>query len=377
MGALGAPAQTGATRVMLVEDSAVVRGMVRKWLEDVPGIEVVDSAANGQAAIDMVGALKPDIIILDIEMPIMDGLTALPSLLRRAPGAKVILASTLSHRNAEVTLKAMALGATDYIAKPSFARDGNDARKHFQDELVRKVTGLAPANQRPQAAAAAKSAVAQDSWAPMPTAGTVFRFRPVSKVAPRILAIGSSTGGPQALTQVIGDAKAALGKVPVVVVQHMPPTFTALLGEKLARVGGLTGGEARDGDPLLPGHLYVAPGGKHMRIEMRRGTPVVVIYDGPAINHCKPAVDPMFESVAEIFGSAALAAVLTGMGSDGAKGAVKLADKGGTVFAQDEKSSVVWGMPGATAAMGAASGLVPLNEMGGRLSRILASGARS
>jgi two-component system chemotaxis response regulator CheB len=369
MGALGVPASAGSIKVMLVEDSAVVRGMVRKWLEAVPGVEVTQTAGNGAIAIEVLGKAVADIILLDIEMPVMDGLTALPEILRRAPRAKVIIASTLSRRNAEITLRAMSLGASDYILKPSFSRDGADARAQFQDELVRKVEALA----RPKLGAVPGG----DRWLPMPAPGTSFSFRRPSLVAPRILALGSSTGGPAALGQVIGDMGSELQRVPTVIAQHMPATFTTLLGETLAKLAGIGGGEAHEGDVVVPGRLYLAPGGRHMRLRKDGAVTVVVLDDGPPINGCRPAVDPLFDSVAAIYGPATLAAVLTGMGSDGARGARRIADAGGTVFAQDEQSSVVWGMPGATAAAGAAVALIDIARMGPRLVQALKEGKRA
>lgn len=348
---------------MLVDDSAAIRGMVRKWLDIEADISVVETAGNGDLAIKKAAAASPDIIILDIEMPVMDGLTALPGLLRLLPGVKILIASTLSHSNAEISLKAMNLGAADYVAKPSFVRDGNQAREIFREELLRKVRGLMP--RRGHAGSLAKTITAPKSSL-MPEGATI-SFRKPSFITPRILAIGSSTGGPAALGRVFADAKSAMAKVPVVLTQHMPPTFTTLLGEKLAKAAGLEGGEAIDGQVLKPGQLYLAPGGKHMRLKAKGDDVVVALDDGPPINHCRPAVDPLFETVADIYGSASLCAVLTGMGSDGALGAVKVADSGGTVLAQDEATSVVWGMPGATALAGACAALYPLSEIGSRL----------
>lgn len=368
-----APSTDNDLRIMLVDDSAAIRGVVRKWLDAQSGIRVVETADNGQTAIAKVAAARPDIIILDIEMPVMDGLTALPTLLRLAPASKILIASTLSRRNAEVSLKAMSLGASDYVAKPSFVRDGNLAREQFQEELLRKVTGMMPRSNR----AVAISGAAETPWMPMPTSDTVISLRKASLVKPRILAIGASTGGPAALTRVFEDAKAAMAEVPVVLTQHMPPTFTTLLGEKLARAAGLSGGEAEHGQVLHPGHLYVAPGGKHMRLK-RRGTDIIVVIDeGPPINHCRPAVDPLFDTVADIYGNAALCVVLTGMGHDGAAGALKIANAGGTVFAQDENTSVVWGMPGATAAAGACTAVVPLSLIGEKIAGKIVNRGRS
>ncbi len=381
-------AEKSNTRVMLVEDSAVVRGMIRGWLEGMAGVDVVAAADNGQVALNKVAAAKPDIIILDIEMPVMDGLTALPGLLRSAPGVKVLIASTLSRRNAEVTLKAMHLGAADYLAKPSFAKDGVDARAVFRDELIGKISGLAGLvpigeNAPEKVAHIARSGIKKapssvpapnhQRWGVIPPPDTKFSLRKASKITPRILAIGSSTGGPAALSKMLGELKGRLNHLPVLVTQHMPPTFTTLLGESLCRLTGLLGGEAKEGDEVLPGHLYVAPGGFHMRLKQVGGKSHIALEDGPPINHCKPAVDPMFESIAEIYRSSTLSVVLTGMGTDGALGATKIADAGGSVFAQDEKSSIVWGMPGAAMAAGACVEAIALEQLASRIGNIMLS----
>ncbi|VAW18635.1 Chemotaxis response regulator protein-glutamate methylesterase CheB, partial [hydrothermal vent metagenome] len=373
-------------RVMLVEDSAVIRGMVRSWLDGVDNVEVVASADNGQIALNTVAAARPDIIILDIEMPVMDGLTALPGLLAACPGVKVLIASTLSKRNAEISMKAINMGAADYLAKPSFARDGNEARRMFKEELVRKVVGLgqngggghhgvvhtpAPAND----AGANRAAAATSGWTTIPSGSSDFKLRPASRVRPRILVIGSSTGGPAALSKVLGALKGRLSGVPVVITQHMPPTFTTLLGETLSRLSGLEGGETHDGETVSAGRIYVAPGGFHMRLIQLGSQIKIALNDGPPINHCRPAVDPLFESVAQIYRGAALGVVLTGMGSDGALGAVKIADAGGSVLAQDEASSIVWGMPGAAMAAGACVAAVELENLGDRIGLMLGLGS--
>ncbi len=393
MGALSQRHENGVqARVMLVEDSAVVRGMIRGWLDPLDGVEIVAAADNGQVALNMIKTARPDIIILDIEMPVMDGLTALPGLLRGAPGVKVLVASTLSRRNAEVTLKAMALGAVDYLAKPSFARDGNDARAIFREELIGKISGLAglepvvtrtsgpnmKINDAPvlaggQRIGTAKLASGSQRWGAIPAATSKFKLRKPSLVAPRILAIGSSTGGPAALSKMLGSLKGQLGRVPVLITQHMPATFTALLGESLCRLTGLEGGEAKQGEKVKAGKIYVAPGGFHMRVKQQGSDVLIDLEDGAAINHCKPAVDPMFESLAKIYRSSILGVVLTGMGGDGALGAVKIADAGGSVFAQDEKSSIVWGMPGAAMEAGACVEALDLEKLGHRIGNLLIS----
>ncbi|MPT24659.1 MAG: chemotaxis response regulator protein-glutamate methylesterase, partial [Starkeya sp.] len=200
------------------------------------------------------------------------------------------------------------------------------------------------------------------------------KLRAYSRMPPGLLAIGSSTGGPQALTKLFADIGPTIGRVPVLVVQHMPPTFTAILAEHIARASGRRCAEGRDGEDLVAGQIYVAPGGLHMDVVQSGGVSRIRLMDSAPVNFCKPAVDPMFESVAGIYGAAALAVVLTGMGSDGARGALKIADFGGSVIAQDEESSVVWGMPGATAAIGACAGILPLVEIGPRVNRLLTGG---
>jgi len=366
-------------RVMLVEDSAVIRGMVRSWLDELENVEVVASADNGRIALNMVTAANPDVIILDIEMPVMDGLTALPGLLRACPEAKVLIASTLSKRNAEISMKAIHMGAADYLAKPSFARDGNDARRLFKEELVRKVVGLG--QQRPNHAGLnhgrAGGAATSQRWEAIPGAKSHFKLRPVSRITPRVLVIGSSTGGPAALSNVLASLKGKLARVPVLITQHMPPTFTTLLGETLSRVSGLAGGETHAGEIVAQGRLYLAPGGFHMRVAQWGGQVKIALDEGAPINHCRPAVDPLFESVAQIYHGAALGVILTGMGSDGALGALRIADGGGSVLAQDEASSIVWGMPGAAMAAGACVAAVELENLGDRVANMLGVKART
>lgn len=369
--------QSQAIRVAVVDDSAVVRGLVSRWVDEDPDLEVCGKFSNGQLAVDGVGRVSPDVIILDIEMPVMDGLTALPRLLENAPNAKVIIASTLSRKNAEISLKALSLGATDYIPKPETNR-GITTSTEFREELLRKVKAVVP-NKGP----AARANEARSGRAPTARAepGAVevgekpkYTLRAFSTVRPKIVAIGSSTGGPQALAKVIEDIAPAITLVPVVITQHMPATFTAILAERLGRAANLPAKEGEDGEPLRPGHIYIAPGGFHMTVVAKDGQPFISVFDGPQINFCKPAVDPMFESVAKLYGRSALALVLTGMGHDGASGGKFVADAGGSVIAQDQASSVVWGMPGATAAAGACAAVLPLNRIGPKVGSLLSGG---
>lgn len=387
-------------RVMVVDDSVMVRGIVSRWLSEEKGVEVIATHANGQLAANDVQKTQPDVVVLDLEMPGMDGLTALPLILERRPGVAVLVASALTRRGAEVSLKALTLGAADYLPKPD-ASKGMAAADEFRRELTTKVRslgmrvlkrsqprapiGLAPMVQPASAPAAPAPAVEKPAATPAPAPTPLplrarqadarpEKLKPYSMTPPAILAIGSSTGGPQALTRLFGDIGGALGNLPTVVVQHMPATFTAILAEHISRAAGRPAREGVDGQVIMPGHIYVAPGGFHMVLEKQGKDTVIRILDTEPVNFCKPAVDPMFRSVAEIFGRSTLAMVLTGMGSDGAKGAGVITTAGGSVIAQDEESSVVWGMPGAVVAAGACSDILPIGEIGKKVTRILTGG---
>lgn len=377
---------TDPIRVMVVDDSVVVRGLIGRWIDEDPALAVVASHRNGKLAVEDVARSNPDVVVLDVEMPEMDGITALPLLLKAKPGLVVVMASTLTRRNAEISLKCLSLGAADYVPKPE-SNSGVTTSADFRNEVVQKVRALgqrAVARQGRGSAAAAPAARASAPPPQAPTgavrpaapAPTVARsgaptLRPYSQVAPRILLIGSSTGGPQALTKVFGEIGPAIANIPVLVTQHMPPTFTAILAEHITKASGRRAAEGVHGEPLMPGRIYVAPGGKHMVIGKQGSETVVLLNDLPPVNFCKPAVDPLFESAVPLFGSAILACVLTGMGHDGAAGSRRIADGGGAVIAQDEESSVVWGMPGAVANAGAAAEILPLDQIGGKITKIL------
>ncbi|MBZ8131817.1 chemotaxis response regulator protein-glutamate methylesterase [Afifella sp. IM 167] len=365
---------------MVVDDSAFIRGIVARWIGEEPDLSIIASHSNGRRAADDVARSRPDVVILDIEMPEMDGLTALPLILERHPGTAVIMSSTLTRRGAEVSIRALTLGASDYVPKPD-STNGLLSATEFRKDLIAKVrslgagarrhsrfrTGGAPAAPAPRTAApSARSSSAG--------ARAAQKMRPISMTAVKALVIGSSTGGPQALTKFFGDAGKALGNLPVFVTQHMPPTFTTILAEHLAKAAGRPAAEGVDGEVVQSGRIYVAPGGKHMLVTKTGGQAVIRLSDAPPVNFCKPAVDPMFRSAAEVYGSGTLGVVLTGMGADGAKGAVVIADAGGTVFAQDESSSVVWGMPGATYEAGACADLLPIADMGNRVVRLITGG---
>lgn len=344
-------------RVMVVDDSAVVRGLVSRWIEEEPELKAVARHANGKLAVDDVARSLPDVIVLDIEMPVMDGLAALPLLLAARPEAKVLIVSTLTKRNAEISFKALSLGAFDYVPKPESNREITTS-PDFRGEVIRKIKALGGARKAAllRKLRAEGAFGAGDAAAPGEPA---IKLRPFSLVPPRIVAVGSSTGGPQALAAMLGPLAPSLARASVVVAQHMPPMFTAILAERLARSTGHEAKEATDRELLKPGTIYVAPGDRHMTVVADHDGTSLRLSDGPPVNFCRPAVDPLFRSVAAAYGPAALGIVLTGMGTDGAAGARAIAEAGGSVIAQDESSSVVWGMPGAAAATGACAALLP------------------
>jgi len=346
-------------RVMLVDDSAVVRGLITRMIEAETDIDVVASVGNGQLAVSGLARADADVVVLDIEMPVMDGLTALPKLLEIDPDVKVIMASTLTLRNAEVSIRALQAGAADYVPKPTATRDlsgGND----FRRELIEKIRSLGGARRKARAGRPSRRATPRTLLPKLPPKPIVLRA--ASTMSVDVLAIGSSTGGPQALLSLLRGIGPNL-RVPTFITQHMPATFTAVLADHIARTTGLACAEAKDGEIAMAGRTYLAPGNFHMVIE-RKGVHVVVRLDsGPPENYCRPSVDPMLRSLARAYGGRVLTAILTGMGSDGLVGGRAVAAAGGTVIAQDEATSVVWGMPGAVATDGICSAVLPLSQI--------------
>lgn len=337
-------------RVLLIDDSAVVRGVWRRILEPEPDIEVVASSGNGRLGVEALSASPADVAILDVEMPEMDGLTALPLLRAACPGLKIIMASTLTTRGAKVTLQALSLGAADYIAKPtSLTHSG--ALTSVAQELIAKVRALG----RPVR--------------PGPEALTPRATPRPSTVMPRVLAIASSTGGPNALSSVLRGLPAGF-MLPILIAQHMPPTFTAMLAEHLGKDSGRPSCQAESGTSVRAGEIYVAPGDYHMIVAATSQGPVIDLNQGPRENFCRPAADPLLRSVAVVYGPAALVTVLTGMGEDGRRGSEAVVRAGGTVIAQDQATSVVWGMPGAVAQAGLAAAILPLDEIPRHIARL-------
>ena len=343
-------------RVMLVDDSAVVRGFVARMLKAEPGIEIVATASDGALGVASLKRIPADVIILDIEMPNMDGLTAIPLMLAACPSAKIVMSSTLTLKNAGISLKALSAGASDYLTKPtaasSFAGDGS-----FGRELVEKVRALG--------AAARRDATRTTTRAALPSSAAQVVLRPWPQTAPKYVAIGSSTGGPQALFEVLKH----LGGVtqPIFVTQHMPPSFTTILAEHIARQCGVACVEAQHGMPVRGGRVHLAPGGYHMTV-----TPdgkAIALNQDPPENFCRPAVDVMLRSLAAMRQPGAVA-ILTGMGSDGSRALSFVTAEGASVIAQDEATSVVWGMPGTAAATGQCSAVLPLPQIGPKLKQL-------
>ena len=334
-------------RVMLCDDSAVVRGALSRLLESDPAIRVVARTEHGRAALDAMARTAPgeraEVVLLDLEMPVMDGMAALPLLLQCEPRPVVIVASALTTRGASQTMAAMAAGASDYIPKPTAARGGM-ADPGFRAELLAKVKGWGRMRTRLQVAPLRAAGIGVVPLAVVPLG-----------IVPRAIAIASSTGGPQALATLVRRLPRGL-PVPVLVTQHMPPGFTAMLAKHLDSLGGPSCAEAVDGERLRPGHIHVAPGDRHMIV---RAGPVIGLTGDPPENYCRPAADPMLRSLSAIYGRNLLAVVLTGMGQDGLRGCQAVTAAGGVTLAQDEASSVVWGMPGAVAKAGLARILGP------------------
>lgn len=405
------PAIDAPLRVMVVDDSSVVRGLLTRILEQQPDIKVVSSVSDGQMAVNALRRYEVDVVILDIEMPRMDGLTALPMLFDVRPGIQVIVASTLTERNAEISIKALERGAADYLTKPTSAH-GLGSMEAFSHQLVEKVIALGYAHRdHPRPAAAVdrprrlsptpeykpsarpsdrtyvpsvsptrpKVRVIERPGKDEPARATqIFTKQPpkeivlraASRQRPEIIAIASSTGGPQALFQVLRDIGPAVS-VPIMVTQHMPPTFTKILAEHITRASGSPCKEAEDGDVLKKGSIYVAPGDYHMLVKSHKDHKVIGLEQSPPVNFCRPAADPMLQSITELYGPRVLLVVLTGMGQDGMVGAQSVVEAGGTVIVQDEMTSVVWGMPGAVATRGLCSAVLPLDQIGKHLRKFV------
>jgi two-component system chemotaxis response regulator CheB len=361
-------------RVLVVDDVAMVRRLVVDAVSIDPDIQVVGTAANGREALEKIPVVAPDLLVLDYEMPEMDGLETLIEVRKSYPSIRVIIFSSHTRHGAKVTLDALWYGADDYVPKSS-ADNLTAATQLIRTQLIPKIKGLCA---RPESASAEGAAVGSSrrvsETAPEPRA--VVR-RPSTAPATRIevVAIGASTGGPKALARLLEGLPGDF-PVPIVIVQHMPPIFTRLLAERLGTRTQLQCSEAIEGAALAPRTIWIAPGDHHMTIERERGEVRIRLTNDPPVHSCRPAVDPLFLSVADAYGASALGIILTGMGHDGYKGCERIRDAGGSVLVQDEASSVVWGMPGIVARAGIADRIVPLDEMAAEIVRRASTGLR-
>lgn len=338
----------GPIRVLLVDDSVVIRRIVGVLLDKDPGLEVVGTAADGKIGLAKIPQVSPDVVILDVDMPVMDGLETLRRIKLHFPELPVIMFSGLTERGAEVTLEALFRGALDYVTKPTDFTSPEAAADAVRLELIPKIKILCqPVHVRPTPAQASRAAIV-----PGQRSGRV-----------RAVVVGASTGGPAALQ----DLLTALPRpvpVPVFIVQHMPPVFTRSLARRLAQATGLGVEEGHDGAIVGPGQVWVAPGDHHMALERDQESVRLAIHHGPLENSCRPSVDVLFRSVADVWGGGVIAVVLTGMGKDGLHGARTIHDLGGRIGVQDQGSSVVWGMPRFVAEMGLADQVLPPAELG-------------
>jgi two-component system chemotaxis response regulator CheB len=347
-------------RVLLCDDSSVVRSILERVLRADASIRVVGKVTNGREAIAAVQAGGIDVVLLDVEMPVMDGLAALPRLLAADHAVKVLMASAMTRKGGAIALESLRLGAADFIPKPTsvgeIATDGG-----FRVELIAKVLGLGRQSRayRARRGGGHQASVGRPQAAPL-------RLRPAPQQRPAVLGIGSSTGGPAALLtlfQALGDR---IG-VPILLTQHMPAAFTPQLADHIHRLGGATCAEAVHGEPLRPGHVHLAPGNRHLTVVAREGGLAIALTDDAPENFCRPSVDPMLRSLSAAYPGRVLALMLTGMGQDGLRGAERIVSDGGSVIAQDEASSIVWGMPGAVARAGLCQAVLPLNELAPKL----------
>jgi len=345
-------------RVLIVDDSSVIRRLITEALGADSSIEVAATAPNGKIALEKIQQIRPDAVTLDVEMPVMDGLETLRQLRKTHPRLPVIMFSTLTERGATTTLDALSLGASDYVTKPSNTSKLEEGLLAIRQSLIPKIKALC--GRREEAA--------PRHLYPGPPKAALQRHLSPGPV--KVLAIGVSTGGPQALEKFIPHLPSDLA-VPVVIVQHMPKIFTRLLAERLSAHSKIRVRECVAGTALAPGQAWIAPGDFHMTVKKSSSGVLLETNQGPPENSCRPAVDVLFRSVAQVYGNSTLAVILTGMGSDGLHGCENIREAGGRIFVQDEATSVVWGMPGAVANAGLADKIIPLEEISGEVSRCI------
>ncbi|MDQ6988622.1 MAG: chemotaxis response regulator protein-glutamate methylesterase [Mariprofundaceae bacterium] len=347
-------------KVLVIDDSALVRKLLTDILNEAAGIEVVGTASDPLIARERIKKLQPDVLTLDIEMPRMDGLTFLANLMRLRP-MPVVMVSTLTEKGADVTLRALELGAIDFVSKPK--ADFANAIHDYARELVEKVRTAAVARVRALPSRVDKPLKVDKKLSAdaVLAAKTIQHYHTTDK----LIAIGASTGGTEAIKEVLADLPADFPGI--VISQHIPAAFSASFAQRLDATSALVVSEAKDGEQILPGHAYIAPGDRHLLLKRSGARFMIQLHDGPAVNRHKPSVDVMFRSVAQHAGPNAVGVILTGMGDDGAKGLKEMRDAGAHTCAQDENSSVVWGMPGEAVKCGGAASILPLQDVASHL----------
>jgi two-component system, chemotaxis family, protein-glutamate methylesterase/glutaminase len=345
-------------RVLICDDSSTIRRILTTTLASDPGVRIAGAAANGQACLDMLTANElPDVVLLDVEMPVMDGLTALKEIRRRHPRLPVVMFSSLTERGAKATVDALVAGANDYVAKP-VGLDPDEVAARIRTEVLGRIKGVVSRSQ--------SLGSTRPAGIPQPTSvgQAAARLRPSGKrSATAGIVFAVSTGGPAALAEVLPTI-APIARVPILIVQHMPATFTGRLAERLSSICGRPVSEATTGMPVGPNAILIAPGGKHMELAGMASSLRIRLTDDPPENSCRPSADVLFRSAVRLWGSGTLGVVLTGMGRDGLAGSRAVVEAGGSVIAQDEFSSVVWGMPGEVVRAGLADAVLPLGQIG-------------
>lgn len=357
-------------KVLIVDDSALIRQLLTKLLEDDKGIEVVGTASDPYVAREKIKELKPDVLTLDVEMPRMDGLTFLKNLMRLRP-MPVVMISSLTEKGADVTLRAMELGAIDFITKPKL--DVKSGMEEYQSEIIEKVKIAAGAKVNALVTATSKKSesVHEIDVPPKHSADAVLSEKTKTthfKTTDKVIAIGASTGGTEAIRALMREMPADMPGM--VITQHIPAAFSGPFAERVNKESAMTVCEAVDGQQILPGHAYIAPGDQHLIVERSGARYICKLNDGPPVNRHKPSVDVLFRSVAQNIGPNAVGVILTGMGDDGARGLLEIKGMNAFTIAQDESSSVVWGMPGEAVKMGGAEEVLPLDKIGARLIKI-------
>lgn len=343
-------------RVLIVDDAVVMRRLITETLSRDPDIEVAGVAANGKIALAKIPQVNPDIVTLDVEMPEMDGIATLRELRKLYPSLPVIMFSTLTERGAGTTLDALAAGASDYVTKPANVGSVMESLGRLEADLVPRIKSLCGIRVKGVAThPPIPTSFGQHSGT---TAPTLRQRTPIDAVC-----IGTSTGGPNALAEVFKAFPTSF-PVPILIVQHMPPVFTQMLAERLNNLKTLRFHEGAEGMKVEPGHVYIAPGGKHMEVQRNAaGLSALHLHEGTPENSCRPAVDVLFRSVARIYGGRTLAVILTGMGQDGLRGCEFLREAGARIIAQDQPTSIVWGMPGYVANKGLADHVLPISQV--------------